>query len=150
MDIDLDLIIAGAGFDDDDRDLGTSGLCGTFALALHDALGEGRLALLCPNDATGRPLRVSGGELQWRHAVLFLDGALHDIDGKVELDHAIENYCWGNPEGDGGSLVFVSRDRFEEIMKGDSKSFDQVRLERWKAMLDSAMTKKGAKPRAPA
>lgn len=136
MEDSLEAAILAAGFDDGDRDLATAGLCGTFALALHAALGSGRLALLCLNGADGRPKPAADGIPNWRHALLEVNGGLYDVDGRIELEHAVENYCWGNPGGDGGSLVYVPRGRMEDILKADSKSFDGRCLERWRGMLE--------------
>jgi len=135
IDIAPDAVVEEAGFTEYDVDLGTSGLCGTFALALKSAFPHLGLALLCLSDFDGSPLRNSRGELHWRHVVATDGDQLFDIDGRVRLDDLIQNYCWDNPKRGGGCLVAVNQRKLIAILHSDMKSFDRRYLEKWSAML---------------
>lgn len=131
-------IVDAAAFSDHDRDMGTSGLCGTFALAVKSAIGDVRLALLCPKGEDEFPLRAEDGSLQWRHAVVLHGGDIIDIDGRVLLQDIVNNYCWDAPPRAGGVLVEVGEDELLAILKSDRKSFDSGYLETWSRMLAAA------------
>ncbi len=129
-----------AGFSEHDRDMATSGLCGTFALALKAVFEDIRLALLCPRSSEGHPLRTTDGGLQWRHAVALHGKDIVDIDGRVQFQDIVANYCWGAPSSAGGILVEVTETELTEILKSDRKSYDEGYLRRWSEMLALAST----------
>jgi hypothetical protein len=96
-------IIGGAGLTEHDIDLATSGLCGTFALAIFRHLTNqgipARLIVVSLRRKAGSPDYVSGHHrnirhIRWRHAVVESGGAYFDIEGRIELAHAFHNYCW--------------------------------------------------------
>jgi hypothetical protein len=96
-------IVRRAGLTEHDIDLATSGLCGTFALALYRHLTNqgipARLAFVCLRRKDGSPDYVPGHDgdirhIRWRHALVESGGAYFDIEGRIELAHAFHNYCW--------------------------------------------------------
>ena len=129
--MDIQEVIAAAEFDEHDADMGTNGLCGTFALALKVVFPEVELALVCLKDAGGR-IRIGkdDGIPVWKHVVALHDGLILDVDGSVKLEHVIENYCWDNRRGSGG-LLPVSEARLKEIVSSDRKSFDDRWFSKW-------------------
>lgn len=125
-------IIDAAGFDEYDADMGTAGLCGTFALALKEVFPEVDLALVCLKGADGNVVVCEeDGIPVWRHVVGLHGDILLDVDGAVQLEHVIENYCWDNKRGSGGSLYPVSAEKLREIVFSDDKSFDERWFNKW-------------------
>jgi hypothetical protein len=132
-------VIAAAEFDEYDADLGTDGLCATFALALKHVFPEVDLALVVLVDADGHvPVDRIDGMPYWRHVVGLHNGAIFDVDGSVELQHLIDNYCWNNRFGKGGKLYSISHEGLTELAKGDDKSFDLKWFEKWVEDLKNA------------
>lgn len=134
----IDTLIETAGFDECDQDAGTSGLCGTFALALQAVVPELKLGLICLADREGQPLRAGDGDPYWKHVVAIDGEHLFDVEGHVLLEHVIENFCWDNPIGKGGVLVPIDRGDLEALLN-DKKSFDQACYDRWSAMLSEQL-----------
>nr|WP_250808600.1 hypothetical protein [Neorhizobium tomejilense] len=139
MGINLSDMIEACAFDEYDVDIATSGLCGTFALALKSVFPQVGLAVICDNDEQGKPDRASDGDLAWRHVVAVFEGELFDVEGMVQLEHLVDNYCWRNPHGTGGSLVLQSLAEIEELLQDGGKSYDAGRLEEWSATMKRAM-----------
>lgn len=130
--------IEAVGFDEDDRDIATSGLCATFALAMKQVFPDLQLALLCLADENGKAqLCRDGSGLMWRHAVAIEGDAILDVDGHVRMEHISENYCWGNLRGRGGVLVFVDDSEMRKAADDDD-GFYQDHLDRWVSMLTTA------------
>lgn len=130
--MDIKEVIEAAEFDENDADMGTDGLCGTFALALKEVFPQIELALLCLKGADGKVrMSKSDGIPIWKHVVALHEGLLLDVDGSVKLEHLIENYCWDNRSGSGGDLFPVSEARLKEIVSADNKSFDDRWFEKW-------------------
>jgi hypothetical protein len=129
-------VLEAAGLDEYDRDVATSGLCGTFALALKAACPDVSFGLICMTDKTGSPVVASDGIPFWRHVVAVDQDRLFDVDGEVRLDDLIENYCWDNKFGGTGTLLPVSEDRLTAILKSDQKSFDDRWLAKWSEDLE--------------
>ncbi|TLX16017.1 hypothetical protein [Rhizobium sp. MHM7A] len=130
--MDIAEVIAAAEFDEYDADMGTAGLCGTFALALKEVFPQVDLALICLKGADGKvQMGASDGIPVWKHVVALHDGVLLDVDGSVKLEHVIENYCWDNTVGSGGDLYPVSAARLREIVFSDNKSFDDRWFAKW-------------------
>ena len=128
--------IEAAAFDEYDIDAGTNSLCGTFALALKKSFPEVELGLIVLNDAKSQPLIAKDGQYIWRHAIGIVDDRLFDIEGEVQLEHLVDNYCWNNPKGKGGSLVRVSEDVFLAHVDDAKGSFDPAYYAKWmKAIL---------------
>lgn len=138
--MDLSSVIDAAGFTENDTDMATSGLCGTLSLALKQVFPEVSFAFICVNDLEGRPARSKrDGGLLWKHAVVTYEGSIFDVDGMVRLDDLVENYCWDNQHGTGGTMVPVDDSAFLEVLHADAKSFDQEYLERWSQMLAASL-----------
>ena len=132
-------IIDLADFDEYDRDMGTSGLCATFAMALKAAFPSLRYELLCHADENGNPRMAKDGDPVWRHAVVRDDeGRIFDVDGKVAMDDIIVNYCWDNPKHTGGVLLAVDDVEFRRIIMADRKSFDDRYFAKWSQMIADA------------
>ncbi len=130
--MDIEEVIEAAGFDEHDTDMGTNGLCGTFALALKTVFPEVELALICLKGLDGTiQIGKKDGIPVWKHVVALHEGMLLDVDGSVELKHVIENYCWDNKKGSGGDLLPVSEARLKEIVLSDQKSFDDRWFAKW-------------------
>jgi hypothetical protein len=134
--IDIDALIERAGIDEDDRDIGTSGLCGVFALALYrDLLRRGvtsEIVFLALGSTDPR-------RLNWRHALVRANGRYFDVDGEVLLEHAIENYCWGNPHRDPAVVVPVTFKQATDIIRELRPSaYDHRYRMIWKRKLASA------------
>ncbi|WP_315922008.1 hypothetical protein [Mesorhizobium sp. SP-1A] len=128
--------IRAAEFDEYDLDAGTNSFCGTFALALKKSFPEIELGLIVFNDEKGQPLIAKDGQYVWRHAVGVADDRLFDIEGEVLLEHLIDNYCWNNPKGKGGSLVRVTEDEFLAHVDDTKGSFNPTYYRKWmKAIL---------------
>ncbi|MFC5507775.1 hypothetical protein [Bosea massiliensis] len=87
-------LIAHAAFDEHDLDIATSGLCGTFALALLDTLRERGIAAAGVVAYIGEP-STNVKRIEWRHALIETEGRLFDVEGEVERADVLENYCWG-------------------------------------------------------
>lgn len=102
----IDRLIAACEFDEYDTDIGTCGLCGVFAIALHRELARvgvsSQIELLCAAKIPGQasyqrsalsshPPDIRG--LYWRHVMLRVGDRHYDIEGHVHIAHAIENYC---------------------------------------------------------
>jgi len=130
-----------AGFTEHDRDMATSGLCGTFALALNSAFPSVRLALICLADGNGRPLFANDGDPLWRHAVGLEGDDILDVDGRVELADIVANYCWGHPAAEGGVLVEMEPGALRELLGKDRKSFDARYLSAWTDALKDAASR---------
>lgn len=137
--MDIAEVIEAAKFDEYDADMGTAGLCGTFALALKEVFPQVSLALVCLNGADGKIQigRLDGVPI-WKHVVAMQDGQLLDIDGSVKLEHVIENYCWDNKSGSGGDLYPLSVEHLREIVFADGRSFDDRWFTKWTDDLRSA------------
>jgi hypothetical protein len=133
MNMDLDEVIVAAGFDECDRDIATCGLCGTFALALKKVVPEVRLALLCWK--TSEPV----DQPWWRHVVATYQDRLYDVDGEVELNDIIDNYCWDNPERLGGYLIEITEDKLLSLLQADAKSWDSEYHSLWSWKLAQAI-----------
>jgi hypothetical protein len=132
QDVDIAEVIDAAEFDENDADMGTEGLCGTFALALKEVFPQVELALVCLKGPDGKvQFGKSDGIPVWKHVVALYEGAILDVDGSVELEHVIENYCWDNKFGSGGDLYPVSDAHLREIVLADSKSFDDGWFAKW-------------------
>lgn len=130
--VDIAEVIAAAEFDEYDADMGTAGLCGTFALALKEVFPQVDLALVCLTDGDGKvQIGKRDGIPVWKHVVALHDGVLLDVDGSVKREHVIENYCWDNKCGSGGDLYPVSAARLREIVLSDNKSFDDRWFAKW-------------------
>ena len=138
--VDVGEAISTAGFSDREADSATSGLCGTFALALKSAFPGLGLALLCLSDREGEVVVASDGDPMWKHALATDGDRLYDIGGEVALADLIENYCWDNPRGKGGVLFHVDRQELEELLRRDGRSFDESRLADWSETLVLART----------
>lgn len=123
--------IGAAEFDEYDIDAGTNSFCGTFALVLKKSFLEVELGLIVFNDENGQPLIAKDGQYVWRHAVGVVDDRLFDIEGEVLLEHLVENYCWNNPKGKGGSLVRVTEDQFLAHVDDAKGSFDPAYYAKW-------------------
>jgi hypothetical protein len=123
--MDLDEIILASNFDDGDRDVATSGLCGTFALALKKVVPDVKLALLCWT--TSEPAIKPW----WRHVVAIYKDRLYDVDGEVELRDIVDNYCWDNPERLGGHLLEIEEDSLRALLQSDLKSWDDEYFVLW-------------------
>lgn len=136
-------VIETAGLGDDDIDIGTSGMCGTFALALKAVFPEVELGLIVLNGGNGKPLRAKDGFYFWRHVVAICEDRLFDVEGEVLLDHVIENYCWGNVRGDGGSLVKVKELDLLAHLADEKGSLDVGHFSRWRATLASTRNSVG-------
>lgn len=87
-------LIADAAFDEHDLDIATSGLCGTFALALLDTLRERGIAATGVVAYIGEPSTYVK-RIEWRHALIEAEGRLFDVEGEVQRADVLENYCWG-------------------------------------------------------
>jgi hypothetical protein len=131
-------VLATAALGEYDQDAATSGLCGTFALAMKAVCPEVSLGLICLTDKTGAVLHGRDDIPYWRHVVAKLDDELFDVDGRVELAHVVENYCWGNPCGGHGDFLPVTEKRLREILLSDRKSYDEIWLSKWIDVLGSA------------
>lgn len=123
--------IEAAEFNEYDIDAGTNCFCGTFALALKKSFPEVELGLIVFNDEKGLPLIAKDRQYVWRHAVGIVDDRLFDIEGEVLLEHLIENYCWDNRKGKGGTLVKVTEDVFLAHVDDAKGSLDPIYLESW-------------------
>lgn len=139
-------IIEAAGFDEYDRDIGTAGLCGTFALAMKQVFPDLSLGLIVLNDKNGQPATYRGGKYYWRHAVAICEGELFDIYGRVLLEHTVENYCWGNIRGKGGCLVTVTEEDMRRHLKDERGSFDARRYKMWSEALAAAKNRLSLSP----
>lgn len=144
MSVDLDAVIAAASFDENDVDMATAGLCGTFALAMKYVFPDVVIGLVCLSGADGEPLRADDGDPMWRHVVVMADGLHFDVDGRVLPEHVIENYCWGNPAATGGCVVPIGPLELSEILCNDNKSFDGAYLKRWATMLQDGLDRLSA------
>lgn len=136
---DVETMIRIAGFGANDEDLATSGLCGTFALALKTIVPHLELNLVCCSDASGGVLRCRDGDPAWRHVVSRDQTGIYDVGGRVALDDLVANYCWGNPHSAGGHLLTIEREALILLLHSDRKSFDAGYLRRWISMLEASL-----------
>lgn len=121
-------LIDAAEFDENDRDIGTAGLCGTFAIALHTVLQSYGIAAR-PKLAYIGALPKDWRRIHWRHAVLEVDGKLFDVDGHVEPAHVLDNYCWKSPDARGFHQLTFSQ--FSSLIKTTRNAFDVRWLTYW-------------------
>lgn len=142
----IEATIEACSFSEHDRDMATTGLCATFALALKAVFPDIQLGLIVANDDAGRPGIASDGHPLWRHAVAMWDGSLFDIYGNVELEHVIENFCWKSTTG--GSLVEVDEAEMKRVALSDKRSFDAAYLEAWTVALSEASPRLSAPTRS--
>lgn len=126
-------LIADTGFDDHDRDIGTAGLCGTFAMALHDRLAEAGIPAVPVLAHVGK-VPCDLARLAWRHALIDVNGVLFDIEGDIEPEHAIANYCWGTTSPETGMLRVGFAD-FSEIIRRTRNAYDRSWYNQWTRML---------------
>lgn len=135
-------VIERCGFNEVDLDIATSGLCGMFALALYRTLQRrgmpAELALLCKTNA-GSIIYNKDGVPWWRHAVVRVNGALFDVDGRVRLEDCIANYCWGWPGDGAGKLLPTTPVEFIKIMRAcRDNSVDWRHQAKWRRQLKAA------------
>ena|SRR6185437_9727186 len=134
----LDRLI-GDSFDEDDRDSGTSGFCGTFALILHYVLKRygvpSQLVFVC----VPPPPNKNTETYWWRHALVEVDGSYYDVDGKVEPEHVISNYCWGSINCE-GFLKPVSENEFIKEIRSVKSACSLTQLMAWKQKLEAGIT----------
>jgi len=132
-----------AALTEHDVDLATSGLCGTFALALYrEVIRRGVPALLvfaCLGKPDGTPEFVPGHEgdirqIRWRHALVKVGNDFYDVEGRVEVAHVYENYCW-NQVVAGGVSIPVTLRQFIDILRQTRSSYDGRNYVRWKRAL---------------
>lgn len=132
----IDDLYAKAAFDDDDRDMGTSGLCATFALALYErltALGmQASFVIACVGDASLKP-----SDLHWRHALVEHAGKFYDVDGEVLGEHVLDNYCWGtlSPHR---TLMPLSKQDFLLLIDSTPNAYDENYYRIWGNKLKAA------------
>lgn len=135
----IEKILDRAKLNDRDYDLGTCGLCGTFALALHDiATEEGLkvdLVFACESFASGSPYD-NKNRLMWRHALIRFEDQLYDVEGiQSNHDHIKSNYCWGSLADGAGTFVTVNRSKFVLEIKTTKSSYSQRHFNEWKSRL---------------
>lgn len=129
-------MIAAAEFDDNQRDIATSGLCATFALALlkvarrHGANAQAVVAYV--GDPSLHPAKIT-----WRHALIEADGRYFDIEGEVEPEDVVENYCWGRTTEKCG-LLALDDSRFQALINSTRNAFDAAWLKTWTAALSAS------------
>jgi hypothetical protein len=80
----------------------------------------------------------------WRHVLVKVGNSYFDVDGKVLLNDAIANYCWGQVirglggPADGGVAVNINHSELiKELRSMLHSSFDGARLAAWKKTLVS-------------
>lgn len=122
-------LIADAGFDDHDRDIGTFGLCGTFALALHARLSEAGITAVPVLAHVGK-VPTDLAQISWRHALIEVAGVLFDIEGDIEPEDALANYCWGTTAPEVG-LLRLSIDDFSAIIQRTRNAYDPSWHAQW-------------------
>lgn len=127
---DISSAIAAADFTKEEISDATTGLCGTFALALKQAYPDVTLKILCLDDKHGRPQSLLGLPY-WRHVVATDGDEMFDITGTVTLKEMIDNYCWGNTKGKGGVLVDIEERELKVLLKAEDDAFDDRALDRW-------------------
>lgn len=129
-------IIAAADFDDHQRDIATSGLCATFALALLEVArrngAQAQAVVAYVGDPSLHPAKIT-----WRHALIEADGRYFDIEGEVEPEHVIENYCWGRATDECG-LLALDDARFQALINSTRNAFDAAWLTKWAAALSAS------------
>lgn len=131
----VDTAITAADFDEHDRDSATSGLCGTFALALADVLSERGIAYRFVLAVAG-PITANVADLPWRHALVEVDGHLFDVEGEVLAEHVLENYCW-KVRPDGRALVTLRDAEFRTVLESTPGTIDQSRRGEWATRIRS-------------
>jgi hypothetical protein len=145
---DVEQVVERANFSEWDVDTATSGLCGTFALAMKSAFPSLRLALVCLADENGMAKIARDGQPYWRHVVVRDGERLFDIQGEALISDLVENYCWNNPHGKGGILVPIGEDDLLALVQCDGKSFDAGYLASWTEQLQGAVSASGQTPQA--
>lgn len=129
-------MIAAADFDDHQRDIATSGLCATFALALlkvarrHGDHAQAVVAYV--GDPSLHPAKIT-----WRHALIEADSRYFDIEGEVLPEDVIENYCWGRTTEKCG-LLALDDARFQTLINSTRNAFDAAWLTKWTAALSAS------------
>lgn len=131
---DIAYAIAAADFSKEDVSDATTGLCGTFALALKQAYPDLALKILCLDDKKGRPQMLLGLPY-WRHVVATDGHQMFDITGLITLKEMIEGYCWGNTKGKGGVLVDIEERELVVLLKAEDDAFNEHALDRWSERL---------------
>ncbi len=131
-------IIDSAQFTDHDRDIGTSGLCGMFALALYRAVISlnPTLILVCC-ERNGEIMRAKDGGVVWRHAALKVEGQYYDIEGQQQPEWLLSNYVWGDARVVRGVLVEVSAEEFIREMRSTKNACDWRFYTRCRHQLES-------------
>ena len=97
----VEKLIDSARFTGHDRDIGTYGYCGMFALALYEVLKKqgvnAELVLINPSKDGVTPNLDRDGMYFWHQAAVKVGNNYYDIDGKQELSWMFDNYCWETP-----------------------------------------------------
>lgn len=143
---DLEQVVERTAFSEWDVDAATTGLCGTFAIAMKSTFPGLHLALVCLADEHGKAKIARDGQPYWRHVVVRDGERLFDIQGEALLSDLVENYCWNNPHGKGGILVPIEEDDLLALIQGDGKSFDAGYLASWIEQLQGAASTSGQTP----
>ncbi|PZQ94670.1 MAG: hypothetical protein DI533_21705 [Cereibacter sphaeroides] len=129
-------LIERAAIDEHDRDIATSGLCGTFALALLQVLEASAIRAEPVVAFIGKP-SSSWRHIKWRHALVSADGRLFDVDGEVEEAHVLENYCWGRATEACGFRRLPMKE-FRTLITETRNAFDRRWLAFWLETLSKA------------
>lgn len=137
-------LISQARFDEYDEDMGTSGLCGVFAMVLHrELLRQGipsQIVFLCVVDKNGdveysTKSKADIRDISWRHVMVRVDDQYFDVNGLVTLEDSIVNFCWGGMRS-GGKIVETTFKQTTDILRGLLRSSYDHRYQMiWRAKL---------------
>ncbi len=133
-------LIINAPLTDDDRDIGTSGLCGMFALALYRAVIDQHPRLvLIGGKREGKPIRTKSGKLYWSHAAVKVGTNFYDIDGKQQISWLFSNYAWSLPLGAEPEIIELPPEEFVKEIKSVNNARDRRYYIRWKTILSNQL-----------
>lgn len=136
----IDQLIMRAGFSEDDRDIGTSGLCAMFALAFYRELRhfDPKLVFVAGLKNDGTPAASTVGGIYWRHAAVRVGDRYYDIEGRQEQEWLLNNYGWGMVYAPKVGLVELPRHDFIAELRGLNSAVDWWNFQRWSQMLSMA------------
>ncbi len=121
-------------FDENDRDIATSGLCGTFALVLCEYLNSIGVQASPAIVHVGPVTEMKN--ISWRHVVVKVENKFFDVEGEVLENDVIENYCWGTLSSINGILSITIED-LKTVLKSTKNSYCSRYDKKWKEKLNA-------------
>jgi len=132
-----DRVIDNAEIDDYDLDIGTSGLCAMFALALYRVMiRHSPKLVLVGMERDGKPALARDGNMCWSHAAVLVEGEYYDIEGRQKPEWLKNNYVWMVKEK--AMLYEMTPEGFIHEIKTTSTARDRSYYVKWRDALTAS------------